>query len=336
MAGSISRTYEDASARAVYAIAVDLSPATALLQGRGYSLDTAGGIFAQQMAVLVLTFFLLYAAWSGVRLTRTLEDKGYFDVISSGTVGRLAPTGAGLLSALCACVLTGLGVGLVSAMHGFGTVGAARYGLIVALLMIVCATLGTMCAQLFRHSAEALYLAVILIVVGYLVRGWLDYEDSAATWVNPANWLAEARPFDDVAVTLVSPLIALLALGSLSGVGLWLSVDEPGRYFLAVASSLAYYPAVAVCGALAILLAAIRPGLNMVLWLVVVWAIIVTLPSDALDLSTAVRHASPIEWLGQVPHEPVNVVAAMMMIAIAVVAIALGGFRFGRRDLVGG
>ena len=152
VADSISRTYEDDAYRSLYAGFTGQAPATVLLQGRGYDLDTVGGIFSQQMAVVVLTFFLMYAAWIGVHLTRSLEDKGYFDVITSGKVDRLAPTGAGALATVTACALTGIGAGVVCLAHRFGVAGSLRYCAIIALTMTVFAMLGTLCAQ--PRSAE--------------------------------------------------------------------------------------------------------------------------------------------------------------------------------------
>lgn len=478
MAGSISRTYDDEASRTAYAQMAAHSPATLLLQGRGYDVDTAGGIFAQQMAIIVLTFFLLYAAWLGVHLTRTLEDKGYFDVMSSGTVGRLAPTGAGLLVAMITCALTAVGTSAACLASGFGIAGALGYGAIVGLAMTAASALGTLSAQLFQHATEALYACVIVVIAFYLLRGWIDFKDWNAAWTNPANWLAEARPFGDdiqawpyiaflasaglasaltfyfashrdlgsgiiparacpaearpilstplsllarlswrttavaiivgglvalvfgafvkdlgtgdgldaqlvflmqlnaevaiiaalaavgvfaseersgragrilsepvsrwrwytdgTVVGLASALITLLALACCSGLGLLLSTAEPDRFVHAITDSLAYYPAVAWCGAMAILLAAIRPGLNAIMWFFAGWAVIVTLPSNVLDLSDTARHLSPVEWIGQMPESDWATGNALWMTAIVLVGITIGALLFRRRDLTAG
>ena len=478
VAGAISRTYAGEAARSSYMALVGPAPATILLQGRGHDLDTAGGIFAHQMAVIVPTFFFLYAAWVGVRLTRALEDKGYFDVITSGTVNRLAPTVAGILAAATACAITGAGTAFASLAHGFGVVGSLRYGAIVALTMAVLAMLGTVCAQLFRHAAEASGLALFIVIGIYLIRGWVDFENCDATWTTPASWLAESQPFDDelhlwpflaclglvatlglltllfasrrdlggglfparrgraqahpglctpiglmarltwrttavaavvgvlltlvlasfaeemssgggidaqlvfllqlsaeisalvgvatagmlaaeerdgrtglllstsigrwtwtlcgTAVALASSLVTLIALGVSAGIGVSISTGNPDQMWPAVTGALAYAPAVAWCMALALLLCMIRPGLNTIVWAVIGWAIIVTLPSQLLDLDDAARNLSPFEWMGQVPQSSWQSEAALAVSVGSVLVLAAGILWFRRRDLLAG
>lgn len=478
VADSISRTYEDDNARSSYSGFTGQAPATVLLQGRGYNLDTVGGIFAQQMAVVVLTFFLLYAAWIGVHLTRSLEDKGYFDVITSGTVSRLAPTGAGALAAATACALTGIGAGAACLAHGFGAAGSFRYCAIIVLTMTVFAMLGTLCAQLFRHAAEATGLALVVVIVVYLIRGWIDFENWDATWTTPASWLAESRPFGDdprlwpflaclgltvmlggltllaanrrdlgggllparggraqarpslctpsglvvrltwhttsmvlvigllltfvlgsfadqmsaagsldaqlvfllqlsaeiaalvgvavagvlaaeerhgrtglllsasigrwtwslhgSTVALASSLLTLIAFGASTGLGVWLSTGQPDQVGEAIAGALSYAPAVVWLVALALLLCLIRPGLNVIVWAFVGWAIIVTLPSQLLDLSYTARHLSPIEWMGQVPESPWQAGTALAVSILSALALTVGVLWFRRRDLIAG
>ena len=478
MAGSISGTYDSQEAIAQYESFVGTAPATELLQGHGWGLETAGGIFAQQMAVMVLTLFLFYAAWLGVRLTRTMEDKGYFDVISSGTVGRLAPTGAGLSASLMAAVLTGAGMTLVSSTHGFGFQSSVLYGLIVTLSMAMAAALGAVSAQLFRNSTEALYLTSSIIVALYLVRGLADYYSWNAVWANPSNWVAEAAPYSSTpaawphiaffvlttalvsltlafagirdlgggvfparngratarkvlrsstalllrltwkttaviiiiggmvclvlsafndqpgatgnsttqteflsqlsaeiaavaavsvvgvlskeekhgrtgrvlasplgrgrwyaagfTISIASSLVVVLILGTASGLGIWSATSHPDSLTSALTGALTYFPAVALCSTLALVLSAIKPGLNNLVWAIVGWSIIVTLPSNILELSETTRCISPFEILNEPTLHSWSNGVEIIMGTLAIALALAGRMAFTRRDLVAG
>ncbi len=478
MAGSISRTYDNQEAIATYESFVGPAPATKLLQGRGHGLDTAGGIFAQQMAVIVLTLFLLYAAWLGVRLTRTMEDKGYFDVISSGTVGRLAPTGAGLAASFMSSALTGVGMTVAGSVHGFEFQSSALYGLIVALSMATAATLGTVSAQLFRNATEALYLSSSIVVALYLLRGHADYYSWNAVWANPSSWVTEAAPYSStpamwpyigflvlttalasltlafagmrdlgggifaaregratarqtlrsstalllrltwkttavitiiggmvclvlsafndqpvasgsstaqaeflsqlsaeiasitamsvvgvlskeekqgrtgrvlasplsrgrwysagLTISVASSLVVVLVLGAVSGIGTWSATSDPDSFTPALTGALTYFPAVALCSTFALLLSAIRPGLNNSVWAIVGWSIVVSLPSNILDLSETARRISPFELLSDPTLLSWSNGLELIMGAAAIVLTLTGRLAFAQRDLVAG
>lgn len=196
-AASINRLYPDEATRLAYETIVNRSPTTVLFQGRGYDVDQQGGILTQQMAILTLTLFPVLLAWVGVRFTRRMEDEGYFDILSAGTVSRLAPVSAGMFASLITALIAGAGCLIAMVALDFEVAGSAWYVLLLVLHMMAAATLGTLTAQLFRHRREAFYASSGIILALYLVRGWIDVQNYDATWTNPASWLAEARPFAD-------------------------------------------------------------------------------------------------------------------------------------------
>lgn len=196
-AASIPEMYPDAAHRSLYAETITSSVATRVFQGRGYDLTTPGGILAQEMGILTLTLFPLVGVHLAIRLTRSLEDRGYLDVITAGTVGRLAPVVAGMLASWVSALLTGtLGVAAL-AVTGYPVAGSIRYAMSLSLLMMWSAAVGLLAGQLFSDAREAHYLAIAVVGGCYLLRGYVDVNSIDATWSNPISWLAETRPFSD-------------------------------------------------------------------------------------------------------------------------------------------
>ncbi len=196
-ASSILTMYPDAAHRAAYAQSVTSSAATRVFQGRGYDLTTSGGIFAQEMAILTLTLFPVVGAHLAIRMTRSLEDNNYLDVLTAGIIGRRVPVVAGTLACGLSAVLTGGAGAAILIGAGYPTHGTLWYALSLTLLVAWAAALGLLAGQLFRNAREAHFLAIGLILGCYLLRGWIDVESAAATWSNPISWLAECRPFAD-------------------------------------------------------------------------------------------------------------------------------------------
>ncbi|WP_394275182.1 hypothetical protein [Luteococcus sp.] len=219
---SVNRLYPDDRTRKSYEVIVNSSPATVIFQGRGYDIGTGGGILAQQMAILTLTLFPMVMVWTGVRFTRGMEDKNYFDVITSGTVGRVAPVAAGLLASLSVAVTTALACFIALAVLDYDKVGSARYAILLACAMMAAAAAGTTSSQIFRHSREALLTGFAIVLAFFLLRAWIDLKNYSQVWSNPASWLAEARPFSSSPVWW--PLLSYLALLLvLTGVTLFLA-----------------------------------------------------------------------------------------------------------------
>lgn len=194
-AASIKALYPDAMARAAYEQMVSSSVATSVFQGRGYELASWGGELAQEMGILTLTIFPLVAAASAIRLTRTAEDRGTLDIITAGQVGRLAPVAAGLLGTIASAAATGGLAAVVLVLTNYPVKGSWLYGLSIALMMAWSGALGLFSGQVFRDGHQAQRYAILVIVLGYLLRGYIDVYDLSATWLTPFSWLAESRAF---------------------------------------------------------------------------------------------------------------------------------------------
>lgn len=197
-AAQIPDLYPDELHRQAYAMAVTDSVAVRVFQGRGYDLSTVGGIFAQEMAVVVLFIFPLLTVFLGVRFTRGLEDNNYLDIITAGPVNRLAPTTAGTLHGLAVCLLTAvLSFGALSMTSGYPTGGSALWATALFLFLAWALSLAVLSSQLFRNGTDAVYAAVAFTLGCYLLRAVVDVRDWDATWSTPMSWFAETQPFSD-------------------------------------------------------------------------------------------------------------------------------------------
>ena len=194
-AASILDMYPDEARRTLYAEAAASSVATRVFQGRGYDLTLPGGIFAQEMGIIVLTLFPLVAVFLAIQLTRSLEDRNYLDIITAGIVGRFAPVAAGMLACCVSALLTGLLGAVILIATGYPQAGSIWYAASLVVFMIFASAVGLLAGQLFRNAREAQYLAIAVILGCYLLRGYIDVKSVDATWSNPISWFAETLPF---------------------------------------------------------------------------------------------------------------------------------------------
>jgi ABC-2 type transport system permease protein len=102
-------------------------------------------------------------------------------------------------------------------------------------------------------------------------------------------------------VTTCWSLLTLTWTGTLTGLGLWIGLDQPGDRRRGLTSTLAYAPAVLLVVALALLLTRRLPRACAATWLLVGWALVVTFSGDLLHLDGWLRDLSPLEWIGKVP-----------------------------------
>ncbi|GIJ19758.1 hypothetical protein [Micromonospora lutea] len=194
-AASIQDMYPDEAHRLAYAEVVTDSVAVRVFQGRGYDLTSIGGIFAQETAVVILFLVPLVGVYVGIRFTRWLEDKNYLDIITAGTISRLAPTVGGLCCGALTCLLASVLSFAALVASGYDTVGSALWALALLLFFLWAVSLGALAGQLFRNSAEATFAAVAVVIGFYLLRSAIDVRSWDAVWSTPLSWLAETKPF---------------------------------------------------------------------------------------------------------------------------------------------
>jgi ABC-2 type transport system permease protein len=213
-ASTISNNYTEQADRDAYAAAYVGTQSSAALQGRGYDLETLGGILANEMGYLTLIMLPLIGLHLAIRFTRSVEDTGRLDILTAGSVHRLAPAAAGLTAAALTAVLTFLLGAAALVALGYPVAGSLRYAGGLGALMLAFTGIGALVAQCCRDARTSYVLAVACWMVSYLARAVVDARGVDLTWVNPQSWLAEIRPFADQPP--LWPWIAIAATAAVS------------------------------------------------------------------------------------------------------------------------
>ena len=196
-AGSIGALYPARADRLTYASTVGGSPATQAFNGRGFGLDTVGGITAYEVGFMGQLLFPALALWLAVRHTRREEEAGRTELVTSGRVGRLAPLLSAAVVLAGTVLVTGAAVlvGLVST--GLPLTGSAWYAAGVALVMGGFGSVGLLIAQLTQTTRSAHLIGLAVVTASFLVRAVVDGRTWAAVWLSPLGWLAEIRAFGE-------------------------------------------------------------------------------------------------------------------------------------------
>ncbi|MEV6940655.1 ABC transporter permease [Streptomyces sp. NPDC051172] len=132
-----------------------------------------------------------------VRHTRDEEESGRQELVASGAVGRRASLTAALLAAGVANAALAL---LVAAgLAGQGAVGALAFGLGLAAVGMVFATMAAIVAQLTESARLARGLTAGVLGAAFVLRAAgdaaTDDGSSALTWLSPLGWLENLRPY---------------------------------------------------------------------------------------------------------------------------------------------
>lgn len=195
---SIAELYDTAAQRALYAATLGASPATAAINGRGFDLDTLGGIAAYEVGFFALLLLPAVVLLQAIRATRAQEDLGRYELISAMRVGRLAPL---LSSVLLLAVGIVLACGLaawVALQLDYESSGTIRYFTALALFFLVIAGFGFVCAEVGQSARTASGLAFGGLLLTYLLRALIDGNSWDAGWTTPMGWLALARPYSPI------------------------------------------------------------------------------------------------------------------------------------------
>lgn len=192
---SIAELYPTESDRLIYRDTLGASPVSVAFNGRGYELDTLGGItacevgFFGQLAIPVLGLLL------AVGLTRRLEESGILELITATRVHRLAVPLAATLSCIISWTLFAIlgTLGLRSA--GYPLSGSLRYLVILAAFGLCYSSFGLLLGQLASTTRGANGLGLGLLLGLFLARMIIDGRALDLTWATPPGWVAEAHPW---------------------------------------------------------------------------------------------------------------------------------------------
>ncbi|MFE0673168.1 ABC transporter permease [Streptomyces sp. NPDC058867] len=186
--------------------------------------DSVGALTAWRAGVYAGALAAVVSLLVVVRHTRDEEESGRQELVASGMVGRRASLTAALLAAAVAnAVLAAL---VVVGLAGRGLAGAVAFGLGLAGVGMVFATLAAIVAQFTESARLARGLTAGLLGVAFVLRAAgdsaADDGSSPLTWVSPLGWLSELRSYADerwwvlllfAAATAVQALVAYALAG---------------------------------------------------------------------------------------------------------------------------
>lgn len=137
-------------------------------------------------------------------------------------------------------------------------------------------------------------------------------------------------------VATIHAFLVQILLGIGVGLGVALATGDTAWIGRMGTASLAYLPAIAVFGGLAMVLYGLRLRLATVTWVALIWAAIVTILGELLGLPDWARGFSPLDHVPFVPDADWDAVPLLVMAGIAVALVVVGVIALRRRDLVAG
>jgi ABC-2 type transport system permease protein len=148
------------------------------------------GVYAGALAAVMSLIIV-------VRHTRDEEESGRQELVASGMVGRMASLTAALLAAAVANAALALLVTAGLASHG--AAGALAFGLGLAGVGMVFATMAAIVAQLTESARLARGLTSAVLGAAFVLRAAgdsaTDDGSSVLTWLSPLGWLENLRPY---------------------------------------------------------------------------------------------------------------------------------------------
>ncbi|MFI5572281.1 ABC transporter permease [Streptomyces sp. NPDC051740] len=169
--------------------------------------DSLGALTAWRAGVYAGALAAVAGLLVVVRHTRDEEESGRQELVASGMVGRRAPLTAALLAA---AVANGVLALLVTAgLAGQGAAGALAFGLGIAGVGMVFATMAAIVAQLTESARLARGLTAAVLGAAFVLRAAGDSAtdggtsqafgsgggSSPLTWASPLGWLTNLRAF---------------------------------------------------------------------------------------------------------------------------------------------
>jgi ABC-2 type transport system permease protein len=159
--------------------------------------DSLGALTAWRVGVYAGALAAVTGLLVVVRHTRDEEESGRQELIASGVVGRRASLTAALLAAAVASGVLAL---LVTAgLAGQGVAGALAFGLGLAAVGMLFATMAAIVAQLTESARLARGLTAGVLGVAFALRAAGDSVSTGGssvwTWLSPLGWLSQLRPF---------------------------------------------------------------------------------------------------------------------------------------------
>ncbi|MCZ0987890.1 ABC transporter permease [Streptomyces diastatochromogenes] len=191
--------------RTLYGTAAERADLVSQLQTNASFRALIGPVFDTSLGALTAWRVGVYAAALAaamsllivVRHTRDEEESGRQELVASGMVGRRASLTAALLAAAVANAV--LALLITAGLAGQGAPGALSFGLGLAGVGMVFATMAAIVAQLTESARLARGLTAAVLGAAFVLRAAGDSTtndgSSALTWLSPLGWLENQRSF---------------------------------------------------------------------------------------------------------------------------------------------
>ena len=136
---------------------------------------------------------------------------------------------------------------------------------------------------------------------------------------------------------LAVDVLAVLFAGGLGyGLGATMTTGQVDQIQAGPSAALAYYPATLLVTMIGGTLLAMSSRLVMLAWVIFLWAAIVAMLADTLQLPDWLRNLSPLQHTGRVPVADLNFTAVVVMFLLTVTLLAFSTVWLRRRDLAAG
>ncbi len=240
---SYVRLYPTAAERDLIGAALSTPAAVALMGANRSPGDYHyGAMTAHEVLFVTAILAGVMSALMTVGHTRQEEATGRAELVRSGSVGRLAPTAAALLTVLVANLAVGLALALAlgaTGAEGIDWPGSWLYGAAHVAVGLSFAGVAAVASQVFESPRGASGASLAAIGLAYLIRAAGDLAGNGLSWLSPLGWAQAAGAFayDDWAALLPAlafvPATLLVAhtLGERRdlGAGLWRARPGPAE-----------------------------------------------------------------------------------------------------------
>lgn len=176
------------------------NPGIKALTGLAANPATMGGAVWTKIWMFVAISLALGAVFLVTRNGRADEETGRTELLRSRVLGLHAGSMATWLWVGGLCVVSGLGVALVSMAFGLdpegaGVMGSLVFGASVAGVGLFGLGVGAVAGQVTSTSRGANALGSIVVIAFYVVRMVGDLGDGTLTWASPIGWGQEMQPW---------------------------------------------------------------------------------------------------------------------------------------------
>jgi ABC-2 type transport system permease protein len=214
--------FPDAQDRTQLATTLAGNPALSLIFGVARDLTTADGFNAWRAGALGAFFAGLMAILVVVRNSRAAEDSGQAELVASGVLGRQSRLAVAVLMAVLASVALGVVCFAVTVACGGGVADTLTLAATFTAAGLIFGGVAAVTAQLGSDARTASSIAIAVLGICYVVRGYIDSSDLPgwASWTTPLGWLAETRPGTGNNPWPLLPALALAVVLALAGFAL--------------------------------------------------------------------------------------------------------------------